>query len=293
VRQFSPVETIGGGVVLDIRPGRRKGKDQTVVPFLETLENRNAEAILGALLERSAQGLTTDETVKRTGWPPSQVQEVAAKLVTAKHARQVANQPPTFANAQSVNECAATLIRTVEDFHRANPLLSGTTKQDLLGKTRDSGVAVFETALDDLVKARKVTVTGDVVQSAGRELTLTSDRAGIRECRAGGAGLRDDTGKTSGGFEAGGKVAANPVAGKGAGQSGVRLDIPWIGAEPTERNAGKLQEAARRPTANQYIQGTYRGFAEIRHTAAGAPGPGTGDAAGGRPACYNVRSTSF
>jgi selenocysteine-specific elongation factor len=148
-----------------------------VVPFLETLENRNAEAILGALLERSAQGLTTDETVKRTGWPPSQVQEVAAKLVTAKHARQVANQPPTFANAQSVNECAATLIRTVEDFHRANPLLSGTTKQDLLGKTRDSGVAVFETALDDLVKARKVTVTGDVVQSAGRELTLTSDEA--------------------------------------------------------------------------------------------------------------------
>ena len=177
VRQFSPVETIGGGVVLDIRPGRRKGKDQSVVPFLETLENGNAEAIMGALLERSAQGLTTDEIAKRTGWAPSQVQEAAAKLVTAKHARQVANQPPTFANEQSVHECAATLVRIVEDFHRANPLLSGTTKQDLLGKTQDSGVAVFETALDDLVKARKVTVTGDVVQSAGRELTLTSDEA--------------------------------------------------------------------------------------------------------------------
>jgi selenocysteine-specific elongation factor len=177
VRQFSPVETIGGGVLLDVQPARRKSKDQSVIPFLETLENGNAEAILGALLERNAQGLTTDEILKRTGWPPSQIQDVAAKLVTAKGARLVANQPPTFANARSVNECAATLVRMVDEFHRANPLLPGISKQDLLGKVKVSGAAVFETALDDLVKARKVTVTGDVVQSAGRELVLTGDEA--------------------------------------------------------------------------------------------------------------------
>jgi selenocysteine-specific elongation factor len=65
----------------------------------------------------------------------------------------------------------------VDEFHRANPLLPGISKQDLLGKVKDSGAAVFGTALDDLVKARKVTVTGDVVQSAGRELVLTGDEA--------------------------------------------------------------------------------------------------------------------
>ena len=67
-----------------------------MIPFLETLENGNAEAILGALLERNGQGLTTDEILKRTGWPPSQIQDVAAKLVTAKGARPVANQPAYF-----------------------------------------------------------------------------------------------------------------------------------------------------------------------------------------------------
>ena len=114
-----------------------------MVPFLETLENGNAEAILGALLERNAQGLTTDEILKRTGWPPSQIQDVAAKLVTAKGARLVANQPPTFANARSVNECAATLVRMVEEFHRANPLLPGISKQDLLGKVQGLGSCGF------------------------------------------------------------------------------------------------------------------------------------------------------
>jgi selenocysteine-specific elongation factor len=177
VRQFSPVETIGGGVVLDVQPGRQKSKDQTVIPFLKTLESGSAEAILSAMLERNTAGLGTDEILRRTGWPPSQIQDAAAKLVTAKSARQVANQPPTFASVRAVNECAARLIRTVEDFHRANPLLPGITKQDLLGKTKEMGTALFETALDDLVKARKVMVTGEIVQSAGRELVLTGDEA--------------------------------------------------------------------------------------------------------------------
>jgi len=181
VRQFSPVETIGGGVVLDALPARRKSKHQTVIPFLETLETGKAEAILGAILERSEQGLTTDEILKRTGWPPSQIQDVAAKLVMAKAARVVANQPPTFANAKSVTECATTLGKAVEDFHRANPLSPGISKQDLLGKMKASGVAVFETALDDLVKARKVMVTGDTVQSAGREVVLTGDEAKAKQ----------------------------------------------------------------------------------------------------------------
>ena len=177
VRQFSPVETIGGGIVLDVQPARRKSKDQTVIPFLKILENGSAEAILSAMLERNPAGLGTDEILRRTGWPPSQIQDAAAKLVPAKSARQVANQPPTFASVRAVNECAARLIRAVEDFHRANPLLPGITKQDLLGKTKEMGTAVFETALDDLVKARKVTVTGEIVQSAGRELVLTGDEA--------------------------------------------------------------------------------------------------------------------
>ena len=177
VRQFSPVETIGGGIVLDVQPARSKSKDQTVIPFLKILENGSAEAILSAMLERNPAGLGTDEILRRTGWPPSQIQDAAAKLVPAKSARQVANQPPTFASARAVNECAATLVRTVGDFHRANPLLPGIAKQDLLGKTKEMGTAVFETALDDLVKARKVTVTGEIVQSAGRELVLTGDEA--------------------------------------------------------------------------------------------------------------------
>jgi selenocysteine-specific elongation factor len=175
LRQFSPVETIGGGMVLDAQPARHKSKDVTAVPFLEALESGNAEVVLGAILERSDGGLTASEILRRTGWPLDHIQGVIAKLVTAGGAKIVANVPMTIASVRSLAESATALSKVLEDFHRANPLLPGISKQDLLTRTKNSGAAIVETALSDLVKTWKVTITGDTVQSAGREVALSPD----------------------------------------------------------------------------------------------------------------------
>jgi selenocysteine-specific elongation factor len=177
LRQFSPVETIGGGIVLDVQPARHKSKDGTIIPFLDTLESGNAEAILGAMLERSARGLTTSEILKRTGWTSAEIQEATGKLVAAKRATVMANQPTTIASAQSLTLCVTTVGKLVEDFHRANPLLPGVPKQDLLTRMKHSGGAIFEAALAELVKTKKVVITGEIVQSAGREVVLTAEEA--------------------------------------------------------------------------------------------------------------------
>jgi selenocysteine-specific elongation factor len=177
LRQFSPVETIGGGIVLDVQPARHKSKDVMVFPFLEVLESGNAQAVLGAMLERTERGLTASDILKRTGWPAGEIQDAAAKLVAAGRARVVASQPMTIASVRSLAECTAALSKVVEDFHRANPLLPGIPKHDLLARTKNSRAAIVETALSDLVKARKVILAGDIVQGAGREVVLTPDEA--------------------------------------------------------------------------------------------------------------------
>jgi selenocysteine-specific elongation factor len=177
LRQLSPVETIGGGIVLDAQPARHKSKDATIIPFLKILEGGNAEAILGATLERAERGLTASEILRRTGWPAGEIQDATAKLGAAGRARVVASQPMTIASVLCVTECTAALGKIVEDFHRANPLLPGIPKQDLMARMKNSSVAIIETALGDLVKARKMVVAGDTVLGAGREVVLTPDEA--------------------------------------------------------------------------------------------------------------------
>jgi selenocysteine-specific elongation factor len=180
LRQFSPVETIGGGTVLDVQAGRHKTKDITVAPFLEALEHGNHEAMVNAMLERSARGLTTSELLARTGWTENQIQEVVAKLLASGRVRAVAQQPTMVASAEVLTQCSATLKGAIESFHRANPLLPGIPKQDLFGRVKNSRPEIMEAALGDLARAKSVVISGDIVQSAGRGVVLTTEETKAR-----------------------------------------------------------------------------------------------------------------
>ena len=181
LRQFSPVETIGGGVALDVHPIRHRRNDPGVVQFLETLERGNHEEILGAFVAASLHGLSLPQIVARTGWTETDVRQAAARQLQANRLRVVSAQPWTIASAKSVADCAAVLRKAIEDFHRANPLLPGIPKQELRGRAGKTSAEIFLAALDDLVKADVVAISGDLVQRAGREIALSDEEARAKE----------------------------------------------------------------------------------------------------------------
>jgi selenocysteine-specific elongation factor len=175
LRQFSPVETIAGGVVLDIQPERHKSKDATVEPFLESLERGSQEAILATMLGRHNRGLTTSEVLAQTGWTENQIQKTIEKLVGAGQVKVLAEQPPMIVSVETLAQSSAALKTVIDDFHRANPLLPGIPKQDLIGRIRSSRPEIVEAALGEMVRAKAVVISGDIVQSAGRGIVLTAD----------------------------------------------------------------------------------------------------------------------
>jgi selenocysteine-specific elongation factor len=181
LRQFSPVETIAGGVVLDARAPRHRRADATVAPFLGILERGNHEEILEELVAASAQGMSLGQIIARTGWTEVEARQAAAKLIEGKQLRAVGEQPFVVASAKVVADCSAGLRKAVEEFHRANPLLPGIPKQELRGRAAKTSVEIFQAALGDLVKAGIVTVTGDLVQRAGRQIALSSDEARAKD----------------------------------------------------------------------------------------------------------------
>jgi selenocysteine-specific elongation factor len=181
LRQFSPVVTIGGGVVLDARAARHRAADPALIPFLGTLERGKSQEIFAALADASAQGLTLAQVIARTGWTETAVHETAGKLVAAKKLRIVSEQSFTVAAAKAVADCAALARKAIEEFHRANPLLPGIPKQELRGRAGKTSDEIFLTALDDLVKAGAVTISGDLVQRAGREIALSAEEARAKE----------------------------------------------------------------------------------------------------------------
>ncbi len=184
LRQLSPVETIGGGRILDTRSTRHRRNDAGVKTFLETLERGNKEESLLALTEISTRGLTSPEILSRTGWIKSEIRTVASNLAQSGRLRIVGdlNSPDfTLVSISAFAESLATIRKAIDAFHAANPLLPGIPKQELHGRAGNPRAEIFEAALEDLLKSRAIIISGDLVQRAGREIALSPEETRAKE----------------------------------------------------------------------------------------------------------------
>ncbi len=182
LRQFSPVVTIGGGVVLDALAPRHRQRDTHVVPYLATLERGNREEIFAAMAAAAPRGLDLAQMVARSGWLEDEVRETSAKLAQAGTLRVVSQQPLVVASAAGFADCVARTRAAVEVFHRANPLAEGISKEELRARAAaEARPELFRAALDELVAAGGVVVAGDTVKRAGREIALLPEEARAKE----------------------------------------------------------------------------------------------------------------
>ena len=171
IRQFSPVVTIGGGIVLDAAPIPRMAGTQD---FLRLLNRGNSEEILEArIARRQHDGITFSQLVSETGWTKSVIETHLASVVQQGRVLRIGDRlvhGPAFGERQQL------ILSTVEDFQKTNPLVSGIAKEELrerVGALSD----VFEAAIGGLVREKKIEVAGEVVRIRGRGVAMKDEEA--------------------------------------------------------------------------------------------------------------------
>lgn len=182
VRQFSPVVTIGGGVVLDSLARRPARKDAGRVAFLGTMEKGSEEEIIGALTERSVLGVGMNDVVARTGWREGEIQKAASELAKERVVRIVSPEPLSLFSEKQFIEICEKLRARVEKFHKENPLVPGITREELrsiLGKR--VRVETFEAAVQELARQGKILAQGELIKKPGTEITLTAEETRAKE----------------------------------------------------------------------------------------------------------------
>jgi len=178
MRQFSPVLTIGGGLVLDTSPLPRRMAAQLhvskVQEFLKIMDSGNARAML---LERIARrdhgGITLSELVAETGWPASTIE---ARLTESGTKNEIIRVGSRFVYAPAMEALKLAMTRDVAGFHQENPLVAGIGKEELRERVKAS-VEVFAAAMELLVREKKLAVTGDFVHLPGRGVVMKDEEA--------------------------------------------------------------------------------------------------------------------
>ena len=180
IRQFSPVTTIGGGVVLDALARRPSAKDSGRTAFLETIERNDRTETLAAMIDRSRTGITQIEIAARTGWLDTEIKSAAEKLIASNRAKNVAD-PLLLISTALYEDARKKILARVEQFHRINPLAPGITREDLrAGLGRLVRPETFRAALAELAATKKIDVQGDNVKPPGAAIRLDTDEASTK-----------------------------------------------------------------------------------------------------------------
>jgi len=188
LRQFSPVVTIGGGVVLENRAPKHRLNDPAVLRSLEVMETGDSQARL-ELLARQSGEIDLSAIVARTGWQPEEVLRVGKRLEAQKQVVILSAPPSVFVHAEHFAALERSVLAYLEKFHAANLLTAGLSKEDLRGRmgTRVAGAAhlpsamLFNAVLQYLAAEKKVEVRGETVLLAGRGIQLTPEESAAKD----------------------------------------------------------------------------------------------------------------
>jgi selenocysteine-specific elongation factor len=173
VRQFSPVVTIGGGVVLDAAPLPR-AKADVVVPFLWIVDGGQSKAILGTrIARRGHEGLTLAELVAETGWQKKVLQQLLTEPIQQKSLLRLGER---YVHAPAIEELKLVLLSKLDAFHKNNPLVPGMSKEELREAIGASS-EISDAILILLVGEKRLELAGELVRLPGRGVVMKDEEA--------------------------------------------------------------------------------------------------------------------
>ena len=172
LRQFSPVVTLGGGVVLDNAPV--KTKPPALNAFLSILSQGNSAGVLAARITRRAmEGLSMQQATSETGWSRGQIESLASEL---EKRGSIVKEGETWIDAAAVENLKRDFMEELARFHQNNPLVTGVGREELREKL-EAPPGAYNAALNSLVKGKKVELSGEQVRAAGRSIVMREDEA--------------------------------------------------------------------------------------------------------------------
>jgi selenocysteine-specific elongation factor len=170
VRQFSPVVTIGGGVVLDASPATRRQRTEDAIAFLKIMRDGSPEQALAARVTRQgAIGLPLESIPGEMNIRREDATKLATKAGLVR-CDSVLVAPAAFAEAKT------DVLQALKNFHDANPLVAGMSKEELRERV-NLGPEVFYSALAKLAEEKKLGAAGELVHLPGRGVVMKDEEA--------------------------------------------------------------------------------------------------------------------
>ena len=182
LRSYSPMTTIGGGVVLDPLPRKHRRFRPQVLDHLALLQGEDPVERIKAFLEEAADyGAALGNLSVRTGLPAPELRAVLEKMAGAGEVVLAATADGALAySAGTFDRLKERLVKALERFHEANPARAGIGREELrMRVAKQLPDRPYRNLLEALQEKKEIVLDGDTVSRGGHEATLTPEQESL------------------------------------------------------------------------------------------------------------------
>jgi selenocysteine-specific elongation factor len=183
LRSYSPVTTIGGGVILDPLPVKHKRKNRKILDDFNILQNGELPEKISVLLERAGfAGMSIRMLAFRLGISAKKIRESLEKLFSSRMAVLMGGDDFTALSFQCYTQLEERMLQSMTEYHSKNPLKEGMPREELKAALHTSVTPkLFNMALLGLGKRQAIISDKDYVRIFSHSVQLAGEEDRLRQ----------------------------------------------------------------------------------------------------------------
>jgi selenocysteine-specific elongation factor len=183
IRGSSAIQTLGGGVVLDIHPARHKRFSPPVMEDLKLfMEGSNEQAIGQHILRSGMGGVGLDDLLKRVAIPSNEIQAILKQKVEKGDVLSIDPERLRVIDRAQYQRLKEMTIGQLNEFHQRFPMKSGLSKEELRTKLPpELDVKVFQILINGLIQSGEVVLEKDKLWLPGHQISSIDDKGLVKK----------------------------------------------------------------------------------------------------------------
>jgi selenocysteine-specific elongation factor len=186
IRSYSPVTTIGGGVVVDPLSRKHKRYSRQIIHELEQLQHGDDLGRIATMIERSSfSGIDLHELVIRTGFPQGHVKKRLETLFSQKQAILLDREETRVISFNAHQNTQERLISEIRSFHNKFPLQEGMSREELRTKVGSFvSPRLFNAVMRNLEKNGRIVIDLENLRLPDHRVHLQGEMEDLRQALA-------------------------------------------------------------------------------------------------------------
>jgi selenocysteine-specific elongation factor len=182
LRSYSPVRTIGGGMVLNPIPQKHKRLKPEIMEGLTGLLENDPEKIIDYHVDDSGiKGVSFSDLAIMSNLSTKQLETNVQALMSSKQILQVDKERRIFVHQNCFKTLQKDTHSYLQKYHTTFPLKAGMPKEELKSKLPATADArIFTMIFNRMIKDGVIVQEGESVRLSSHKVSLGEDQAGIK-----------------------------------------------------------------------------------------------------------------